>query len=256
MQEGEVASHVTRTPEAREDGAGRARERRGVVELPEDFIAAVRVEQEGLAPVGREGDVPGGPDRRRVGAGAWLDGNDALELAELVEDLHAIVLTIAHVHQAVIAEHDAVRMAAVAGPELPRAFARLTPLPQVAALLVEDGDAEVPVTVRDIDVAVGRIDRDVGGLVQQGAAAVQARATAGRRRGIADPLGADLQQQRLAVVRILLDDAVAVAGDPDVVLVIDEAAVETGRHRGELRGARVAEMVHDVAVAVEFDHRG
>jgi len=37
---------------------------------------------------------------------------------------------------------------------------------------------------------------------------------------------ADLQQQRPQVVAVLLDDGVGVAGDPDVVLMVDEAAVQ------------------------------
>ena len=37
---------------------------------------------------------------------------------------------------------------------------------------------------------------------------------------------ADLQQQRAQVVAVLLDDGVAIAGDPDIVPAVDEAAVQ------------------------------
>ena len=70
---------------------------------------------------------------------------------------------------------------------------------------------------------------------------------------VAHALGADLQQE-LPVVAVLLDDAVGVAGDPDVVLVVGEAAVQAFRHhlraaaRREERG--VAPARHDVAGGV------
>ena len=60
---------------------------------------------------------------------------------------------------------------------------------------------------------------------------VEALAAPGAVDGIEFSARADLQQQ-LAVRRIFLDDAVAVAGDPDVLLVIDEAAVDRARHGG------------------------
>ena len=43
---------------------------------------------------------------------------------------------------------------------------------------------------------------------------------------VADALAADLQQHRLAVVRPFLHDAVVVAADPDVVSIVDEAAMD------------------------------
>src|SRR5216684_1496934 len=83
----------------------------------------------------------------------------------------------------------------------------------------------------------------------------------------------------LSSVRLLFNDAVAVAGDPDVVLVVDEAAMEAGRHspgcpvagwasvaadrvarRGPERrgsGGHVGRPgVHHVPRAIVFDDRG
>src|SRR5438477_9079071 len=62
-------------------------------------------------------------------------------------------------------------------------------------------------------------------------------------------LGADLQPFGLGVVRPLLDDAVAVASDPKVVLVVDEAAMDL-----RLR-ARDVEGIDDFAVGVVLDYR-
>src|SRR5207244_11594534 len=98
-------------------------------------------------------------------------------------------------------------------------------------------DAIVTVAVGDVDAAAltcdrvrTRIDPNVGRLIQQRVAHIRqgitARVAAGIRwRVVAHTFGADLQQLRLAVVRPFLYDAVAIAGDPDVVLVIDEAAM-------------------------------
>ena len=69
------------------------------------------------------------------------------------------------------------------------------------------------------------------------------------RRVVAHSARPDLQQQMFAVVRILLHDAVAVARDPDVVLVVDEAAVNAVG-----QDVPVAPRVHHVAGGVEFDH--
>ena len=50
-------------------------------------------------------------------------------------------------------------------------------------------------------------------------------------------------------MRPLLDDAVAIAGQPDVVLMIDEAPVDDAWHRG-----RVAERMDEVAGQIEYQH--
>src|SRR5205809_7596420 len=57
----------------------------------------------------------------------------------------------------------------------------------------------------------------------------------------AQKLGSDLEQQRLAVVRVLLDDAiVAVAADPHIALVVEEAAVDAVRQEGVATRVRTA----------------
>jgi hypothetical protein len=75
-----------------------------------------------------------------------------------------------------------------------------------------------------------RVHPHVGRLVQQRLALIRgrigARVTAsGSWRVVAYTFRADLQQQS-ATVRVFLHDAVAVAGDPDIVLIVDKATVD------------------------------
>src|SRR5438067_1920328 len=171
--------------------------------------------------------------------------------------------------------------------KLPRSSA----VPEPLAVSVEHDHAVVAVSVRDVDAArlsghrirVG-IDPHVRRLVQQGLAVVRrsicARvATIVRWRVVAHATASDLQQQRAAVVRVLLHDAVSVTGDPDVVLVVDIDAMDTHRHSADgtvarrasvaadrvdgggpprRRGARQVRRpgVHHVPLAIEFDDRG
>src|ERR1700682_4050716 len=247
VQEGEVTGHVAGAAEADEDRVGIATQSGPAVHLPEDFVPAVHVEEEGLVLVRREVEVPCGPDASRHGSGARLDGDDASVVAELVEDLDAIVGPIAGVDAPGLVEDDAVRMPAARGRELAGAGARRAPLAQVAAGLVEDDHPVIPVAVRDVDVAVRRIHRHVRRLVQQRLAGVRAGGFATRPVTHAPHPDRHLPD---AAMRVLLDDSVFIAGDPDVVLEIDEAAVQAVRQEFE-----VAPGVHHVPVAVELDDR-
>ena len=68
-------------------------------------------------------------------------------------------------------------------------------------------------------------------------------------RPVAHSSCADLKQQ-IAFARVLLDDAIAVAGNPDIVLVIDEAAVDAVR-----QDRRLTPCIHYVTVAIVLDNR-
>ena len=110
-----------------------------------------------------------------------------------------------------------------------------SPLAQKASVAVEHNHATVPISIGDVDIAVRGIDDHAGGVEELRAARVEALPF-GRAVGrVEDAALADLQKG-LSVVAPFLDDAVAVAGEPDVVLVIDEAAVDDARDR-----SRVAE---------------
>ena len=131
----------------------------------------------------------------------------------------------------------------------------------------------IAVAVRDVHAAaftgdrirVG-IDGDVRRPVQQRlAAAFEGRVSAAShcRRVVAGKLSADLEQLGAAVVAPLLHDAIRIAADPDIVLVIDEAAVDAVRQnrvlaRVRLSGRnqrRVTPGVRHIAFGIEFDHR-
>jgi hypothetical protein len=132
------------------------------------------------------------------------------------------------------------RMAAIAGGELIGARTHAAHLAQIIAVSIKDDHAMVAIAVGDVDAAyltgdrvrVG-IDRNGRREVQEGVTvaglrggAIGARAGASRKVGsIADELGSNLEQHNAAIVGVLLNHAISVAADPDVVLVIDIAAV-------------------------------
>jgi hypothetical protein len=69
----------------------------------------------------------------------------------------------------------------------------------------------VAVAIRDVDLVVRGVDRDVGGTHQQCLALVERCALPGAIGGVEVGLLADLEQQATAVVGVLLDDGVLVA---------------------------------------------
>src|SRR5712692_8978172 len=221
VQEGELACVMTGSAESREDRPG------GTVEGPKNLVSTIDVEHEGLLSILRERDVP----RRSSGIlpPPRHDVDDSQRLAHAIgrlpctvgwvflEHLDAIAAAIAGVNQPCVAEHYAVGMSAVIRLELARPKAGVPPLPLEHA---------VPVEYHHAVVAVGPVGR------------------------VAETSGPDLEQHRPAVVRVLLHDSISIAGDPDVVLVVDETAMQTIRH-----DVSVAKGVHHVSFAVELDDR-
>ena len=251
VQVRELTGLMSRLTQVRDDRAEQP------IHRVHDLVPAVDLEKVGLVRVIGEAEVPrrtGGAEPRHAvdsqrHAGARYDRNDAhrqaVRVAALGEDFNAVIRAVANVDQPVVATDDAVRMATVARRKLAERVSQrvvhrsrdAAPLAQVRADRAEHHDAMVTVAIGDVDAAAlsrdrvrSRIDPNVGRLVKQRVAhirqGVAARIAAGiRGRVVAHAFGADLQQLRRAVVRPLLHDAVAVAGDPDVVLVVDEAAV-------------------------------
>src|SRR4029450_51172 len=111
------------------------------------------------------------------------------------------------------------RMAAVASGELTRTVAHAAPLAQVGSFAVEDHHAVVAVAGRDVDVTVGGIHghvrRLVGERLARGWVAPRYAASVAVCGPVAHSSCADLKQQ-IAFARVLLDDAIAVAGNPDI----------------------------------------
>src|SRR5713101_5286706 len=254
VQEGELACVMPGSAESREDRPG------GTVEGPKNLVSTIDVEHEGLLSILRERDVP----RRSSGIlpPPRHDVDDSQRLAHAIgrlpctvgwvflEHLDAIAAAIAGVNQPCVAEHYAVGMSAVIRLELARPKAGVPPLPQEHAVPVEYHHAVVAVAICDIDVAVGGIHRHVRRLFKPGPTRVRAWIAAGPVGRVAETSGPDLEQHRPAVVRVLLHDSISIAGDPDVVLVVDETAMQTIRH-----DVSVAKGVHHVSFAVELDDR-
>ena len=82
-------------------------------------------------------------------------------------DVDPILAAITRIHEPVIAQVDAMRMAAIAGGELTETRADPAHLTLVHTVLVEDDHPVVAVAVGDIDLAIRRIHRDVRRIVQE-----------------------------------------------------------------------------------------
>ncbi len=106
----------------------------------------------------------------------------------------------------------------------------LAPLTQELAARVEDDDAVIAIAVGDIDIAVFGIDCDVGRLIEKERALVSPGLAALVVRVVADAFAADLQEQAFAVMRPFLHDPIGAAADPDVVLPVDETAMDRFGH--------------------------
>src|SRR5713101_3132478 len=185
----------------------------------------------------------------------------------LLVDQDSIAGAVAYVQVSVLTDDQAMGVSTVAGREAAAVVRRgvgvgavhhhAAPVPEPLAVAVEHDHAVVAVPVRDVDAASlsghgvrVRIHPHVRWLVQESPAVVgcgvASRVAAGIGRGVvADAAQADLQQQLASVVRVLLDDAVSIAGDPDVVLVVDEQAMDSLRHSAQRPMARRASVAAD-----------
>src|SRR5438874_381437 len=204
VEEDEVACHVAGAAEAGEDRArpraalhqcaGRTLigKRERVVELPDDLVAAVDLEDEGLILVDGEIEVPSRSGRgeyvlvRAVGftlghARAGDHGDDLDRLADgriagdpdgrrggavrrvLLVHQDPIAGAVADVQVSVVTDDQAMGMAAVAGGEASAVVRSAVgigavhyyaaPVPEPLAVSVEDDHAVVAVPVRDVDAA-------------------------------------------------------------------------------------------------------
>jgi hypothetical protein len=122
------------------------------------------------------------------------------------------------------------------------------PLTQKLAARVEDDNAMVAIAIGDIDIAVRRIDCDIGRLVEKERTLVSPGLAALFIAIVADAFPADLQQQAFAIMRPFLDNPIAAAADPDVVPSVDETAMDRFRHL-----LRIAPGVHEVSSGIIFD---
>jgi hypothetical protein len=98
-------------------------------------------------------------------------------------------------------------------------------------------------------VAIDGVYRYVGWHVKLRVTRIQCAAFESALGSIDNVSLADLHEQ-LSVVTVFLDDSIAIAGCPKIILIIDFAAV------GDIRNDfPVAEAIHYIAVGIEFDVR-
>src|SRR2546427_768996 len=174
MREGELARVVPGTADA---GRHRAE---GAVDDPDGVVPQVGVVDPVLVAVRRQRQIAralGSQVSVRHERGG-VHRNVALEVAHLVEDPDLAVRAIAGIDEAVLAQHHAVRMAAIVTWSRTRCRratpdARRPPLAHEGPGGIEDDDAVVAVPVGNVDVATLpgdgiriRIDTEVRGVVQ------------------------------------------------------------------------------------------
>src|ERR1700730_3113159 len=106
-------------------------------------------------------------------------------------------------------------------------------------------------SISNINFTGARIDRDTRWSIERSVAGIQSYAFDGSIRRISNALGPNLEQESAPVVRIFLDDAILAAGKPHVILVIDEATVESFRE-----GFSIPPGVNDIPLGIKLNHRG
>src|SRR6202162_1002392 len=222
-----------------------------MVENLDLLVAAVVHAHIFLLPVWREADPPRGAPI------IWkavfsLDPNVVLEVSHLIEDLDPVALPVTNIDQAVVADDHTMHHI---NERPPRARIRLLFCPLVAPLTkkfpgsVENSYAAIAVTIRHVNIAIGRVYRYVGWHVKLRLTRIQRPALESAVGSIDNASLADLHEQ-FSVVTVFLNDSIAIAGCPKIALVVDDAAV------GDIRNLfPVAEAIHYVAVGIEFDVR-
>src|SRR5262249_43150520 len=151
----------------------------------------------------------------------------SLKVTHFVEHLNAIALAVTHVHQAGVADrytmHDLSKHTARSGLGfflcgLP------SPLAKEAAFAIKHRHSAGPITIGDVDVTIISVYNDTGRVEELGGIRIKRFTLAGAVGGVENASLADLQQE-FSFVAILLNDAVAVSANPNIVLLIDGAAV-------------------------------
>jgi hypothetical protein len=127
--------------------------------------------------------------------------------------------------------------------------ALVPPLPQEIPVPIKNSDAAVAVSIGYVNISILWIDGDIGGPIKLHVARVHSPSFERTIGAIDNPSLSDLHHQ-CTVMTVFLNDSVAVPGSPEVVFVVDGAAV--GRVRNRLP---VAEAVHHLAIGIELNKR-
>src|SRR5580704_6913254 len=215
------------------------------------FVATIGHIHVSLFAVRRKCDPPSGPPI--IGKAASSFNPDIFfEVSQFIEYLDSITLPVANVYEFVVpksyAVHDLHKR--TTNTRIRVLFcALMPPLPEEFSIPVDNCDTTVAISVGNEDIAIFRIDGDIGRHIELRVAGVHGPSSESAVRGIHNAPLADLHHQ-LSVVAVFLKDSVAVAGSPEIVFVVDYAAVSRVRHRFP-----VAEAVHDFAIGIELDER-
>src|SRR5690242_5982939 len=137
----------------------------GVIENMNGFVAAIHNEHVFLLRISRKSHPPRGAARIRQIRRAGLYPDVALKLAHLVEHLDAIALAVADIDQPIVSKRNAMHHPGENAPGPCPGFlvgSLSAPLPQELSGLVEYRHPPVAVAVRDVDIAVARVDGDSG----------------------------------------------------------------------------------------------
>src|SRR5580692_11829346 len=216
------------------------------------LIAPVSHIHEFLFPVRRKAYPPGGAPIVREASIASSNPNVALEISHLVEHLNAVALPVAYIHETVVTNiytvnhlHERAAHPCVGFSLRPL----VAPLAQEFSIAIKHRYAAVTIAIGDINVSIRGIDGDARGHEELRMTRIQSSTLEGRVGGIDNTSFPDLQL-KFSVVAVLLYDPVTIAGRPQIVLVVNEAAV--GRIRNDLP---ITETIDHGAIGIELDER-
>src|ERR1022692_4191528 len=202
-----------------------------------------------LLPVGRKANPPSSAPIVRETVSS-LDPDIILEVSHLIEHLDPVGLPVTDIDQAVVADdhtmHDLHECTTDTGIGL--FFCPLVPpLTKEFPGSIENNYPAIAVTVSYVDVAVSGINRYVGRHVELRVTRVQCPTLESAVGSIDNASFPDLHQQ-FSIVTVFLDDSIAIACSPKIVLIVNGAAV--GNIRNDFP---VAKAIHHIAVGIEFN---
>src|SRR6202021_1119816 len=222
-----------------------------MVENLDLLVAAVIHVHIFLFPVWRKPDPPSGAPIIWKAVSS-LDPNVVFELSHFIEDLDPVALSVTDIDQAVVADDHTMHHLhkRATHTRIGLFFCPLvSPLTKKFSGTVENSYAAIAVTIRYVHITIYGVYRYVGRHVKLRVARIQRPALESAVGCIDNASLADLHEQ-FSVVTVFLNDSIAIAGGPEIVLIVDDAPV------GDIRNlSPVAEAIHYVAVGIEFDVR-
>jgi hypothetical protein len=215
------------------------------------FVATIGYVHVLLCAIRRKSDPPSGPPI--IGEAASSFNPDIFfEVPHFVKYLDSIALPVANVQEFVVPKsytvHDPHKRATNTRIRL-LFCALMPPLPEEFSVPAEDSNTTVAISVGYVNIPIFRIDGDIGRHIELRVAGVHGPSSESAVRGVDNAPLPDLHQQ-LSVVAVFLDDSVAVSSGPEIIFVVDFAAVSRVRHYFP-----VAEAMHNLAIDVELDKR-